>query len=228
MTVEIDIRLAANEFAFGQIFQAMPALRIEFDRIVPIGREDEYLPFVWVEATEAAPNSKAIEEAFTECPDIMEFKLLTAAKEKRLYRLHWQPTDVSLLDGMVQTGGTIVEGYGEHGEWMLRLRFASQEGLSRFNNYCNDHDLNFTLDRMMDVNPPGDSHLDLTSDQLDAIQLAYHHGYYEIPRGISQEGISNLLGVTHQAASERLRRANKKILEQSLGPLLDTELREDE
>ncbi|MFH5802227.1 helix-turn-helix domain-containing protein [Haladaptatus sp. CMAA 1911] len=228
MTVEIDIHLAADEFAFGQIFQTVPALRIEFDRIVPMGREDEYLPFVWVEATEAAPNPEAIEEAFTESPDITEFELLTAAKEKRLYRLHWQPTGVSLLDGVLQTAGTIVEGYGEHGEWMLRLRFATQEDLSQFDTYCTDHDINFTLDRMMDVNPPGDSHLDLTPEQLDALRIAYNHGYYEIPRGINQEEISTLLGVSHQAASERLRRANKMIIEQSLGPLLDIETAEND
>jgi HTH DNA binding domain/GAF and HTH_10 associated domain len=227
MTVEINIRLAANEFAFGQIFQTMSALRIEFDRIVPMGREDEYLPFVWVEATEAAPNPEAIEEAFTESPDITEFELLTTATEKRLYRLRWQPPEVSLLDGMLLTGGTIVEGYGEYGEWMLRLRFATQEDLSQFDTYCDDHDIDFTLDRMMDVSPPGQPHFNLTTEQLDAIRTAYNHGYYEIPRGISQKGISNLLGVSHQAASERLRRANRKIIEQSLGPLFDSELLEE-
>ncbi|WP_458210879.1 helix-turn-helix domain-containing protein [Haladaptatus sp. NG-SE-30] len=80
----------------------------------------------------------------------------------------------------------------------------------------------------MDVSPPGSSYFNLTSEQLDAIRIAYNHGYYEIPRGIDQEEIGTLLDVSHQAASERIRRANKKIIEQSLGSLLNTEPAQNE
>ncbi|WP_458189839.1 helix-turn-helix domain-containing protein [Haladaptatus sp. NG-WS-4] len=228
MTVEIDIRLDAEQFAFGQVFQAAPALRIEFGRIVPMGRDDEYLPFVWVMATEEAPNPKTIEDAFAESPDIEEFELLTAIDDKRLYHLHWLPTVESLLDGILQAQGTIIEGYGEHGEWTFRVRFGTQDGLSRFDDYCNAHDIAFTLDRVTDIRPPEGRRLGLTPEQIEAIRVAFTHGYFEVPRRISQKDLGDLLGISHQAASERLRRANEKIIEQSMASLFDIDPTTDE
>ncbi|WP_266079966.1 helix-turn-helix domain-containing protein [Haladaptatus caseinilyticus] len=227
MSIEIDIRIDADEFAFGQVFQTMSALRIEFDRIVPTGREDEFLPFVWVAGTQTTPDPEGIEEAFASSDDIAEFELLTIVEEKRLYRLQWQPSGTSLLDGVRQTKGTIIEGFGEHGIWTLRLRFGTQADLSRFDNYCQNHEIQFALDKLRDVYPPDVFRLGLTPEQLEAIRTAYNQGYYEIPRKASQKDISRLLGISHQAASERLRRANKKIIERSMGPLIDGET-EDE
>ncbi|WP_458208076.1 helix-turn-helix domain-containing protein [Haladaptatus sp. NG-SE-30] len=221
MTVEIDIRLAAEEFAFGQVFQTAPDLRVEFDRIVPMGRDDEYLPFVWVMATKAAPQPELIEEAFTESPDIEGYELLTAIGDKRLYRLHWLPTVESLLDGILQARGTIVEGYGEHGEWAFRLRFATQDDISQFDDYCATHEIARTIDRVTDIHPPEGRRLDLSPEQLEVMRVAYSHGYFEVPRRISQTDLGDLLGITHQAASERLRRANEKIIEQSMASLFE-------
>ncbi|WP_435156934.1 helix-turn-helix domain-containing protein [Haladaptatus sp. DFWS20] len=228
MTIEIDLRIDAEEFAFGQVFQTMSGLRIEFDRIVPMGREDEFLPFVWVAATETAPNPEEIESAFAESQDITEFNLLTTVEEKRLNRLHWEPAGTSLLEGVRQTKGTIVGGYGEHGEWIVRLRFGTQADLSRFDEYCQTHEIQFTLDKLRDIYPPDVTRLGLTPEQLEAIRAAYNQGYYEIPRRSSQQDVSRLLGISHQAASERLRRANKKIIEQSLAPFLHDETEETE
>ncbi|MFB9808291.1 helix-turn-helix domain-containing protein [Haladaptatus pallidirubidus] len=45
---------------------------------------------------------------------------------------------------------------------------------------------------------------------------ALESGYYDIPRGISGEELSDDLGISHQALSERLRRAYKNLISNAL------------
>lgn len=46
----------------------------------------------------------------------------------------------------------------------------------------------------------------LTPEQSEALLAAIQHGYFEIPRGISQEELAAELEISHQALSERFRR----------------------
>jgi len=57
----------------------------------------------------------------------------------------------------------------------------------------------------------------LTFRQREVIELAYKLGYYDIPRRITLEELSEILDISPRAVSEILRRAEKKILERVLG-----------
>ena len=52
----------------------------------------------------------------------------------------------------------------------------------------------------------------LTQKQVDALRLAIHSGYYEIPRKIYIETLAEKLGIKRVAMQERLRRAEKAII----------------
>nr|WP_222863711.1 helix-turn-helix domain-containing protein [Natronococcus pandeyae] len=54
---------------------------------------------------------------------------------------------------------------------------------------------------------------------------AVRHGYFEIPRRISLEELAAELGVTHQALSERLRRASDTLAAAELGVDADSSAR---
>ncbi|MFW9794897.1 MAG: helix-turn-helix domain-containing protein [Candidatus Thorarchaeota archaeon] len=56
--------------------------------------------------------------------------------------------------------------------------------------------------------------LGLTIKQLEAIQEAIHQGYYEIPRKCEIKHLAKKLGVKRVAAQERLRRAERTIMNQ--------------
>ena len=53
----------------------------------------------------------------------------------------------------------------------------------------------------------------LTDKQFETIMLAHRKGYYEIPRKITLEEIGEELGIKRVACQERLRRAEKKIVD---------------
>jgi len=54
----------------------------------------------------------------------------------------------------------------------------------------------------------------LTQKQLDAIKLAISHGYYEMPRRIEIRSLAKMLKIKRVAMQERIRRAERNIMQQ--------------
>lgn len=52
----------------------------------------------------------------------------------------------------------------------------------------------------------------LSGKQKEALKLAYESGYYEVPRKVELAAIAKKLGITSQALSERLRKAERSLL----------------
>jgi hypothetical protein len=53
----------------------------------------------------------------------------------------------------------------------------------------------------------------LTDKQLEILELAYNHGYFEIPRETSETKLADELDVAQSTVSERLRTAERALLE---------------
>ena len=80
--------------------------------------------------------------------------------------------------------------------------------------------LKFLQERFTDVNiralssKPTETLQDfLTDKQYETIMLAYRKGYYEIPKKITLEEIGEELGIKRIACQERMRRAEKRIID---------------
>ena len=80
--------------------------------------------------------------------------------------------------------------------------------------------LTFLQERFTDVNiralssKPTETLQDfLTDKQYEALMLAYRKGYYEIPKKITLEEIGEELGIKRIACQERIRRAEKRIID---------------
>ena len=56
----------------------------------------------------------------------------------------------------------------------------------------------------------------LTDKQGEALELAFEQGYYEIPRDTTAKEFAEAVGISHQALSERLRRAHKNLAENTV------------
>jgi predicted DNA binding protein len=56
----------------------------------------------------------------------------------------------------------------------------------------------------------------LTSAQREALTVAFEAGYFDVPAQTTLDSLSDVLGVTSQAVSERLNRGTKKLVETTL------------
>ncbi|UHQ98617.1 helix-turn-helix domain-containing protein (plasmid) [Natrinema zhouii] len=58
----------------------------------------------------------------------------------------------------------------------------------------------------------------LTDDQLAVLETAYTHGYFDVPREASETDLADELDVTQSTVNERLRTAERTLLELIYGP----------
>ncbi|MFC4358654.1 helix-turn-helix domain-containing protein [Halobium salinum] len=164
--------------------------------------------------------TERIETALAADPTVEEYALLSETEAERRYRVtlspagerastypDWVAVDAVLLDGRASTSG-----------WDLRLRFPSREALARYRERCGDRDegAEAELRGLYSSGTDDDPEFGLTDAQTAILHRALELGYFDIPRSASLAEVGDSLGVTGQAASERLRRALKTYLSNSM------------
>jgi hypothetical protein len=210
MSVIAEFRIDASQFALGDVLQGGGNVEVEVERVVPA--TDGIMPYVWVIGT----DTEAFERAVRQNPEIESLTRLDRVNERVLYRVVWHESVQSLVAGMVQTEATILEARGGR-EWQFRIRFADHEHLSTFSDYCVEHDIALELDRVYALEDlETGNHYGLTDEQREALLAAVLGGYFGVPRGTTLGDVAAELGISRQAASERIRRGAHVVLSKVL------------
>jgi len=116
--------------------------------------------------------------------------------------------------------GTLMEA-AMTGEGLRELKvFSDYEALSTLRDRCEVHGTPFELLNIAsDPENPGErDQFGLTDKQYRALSIALEGGYYDSPREMSTEELAAELDITAPAASELLRRAERQLISQTLGP----------
>lgn len=94
----------------------------------------------------------------------------------------------------------------------FQLRFPTDAAASQFQQQCHETGLTIDVTSVHDTSRSGAARPDeLTTPQRDLLELALGSGYFAIPRQATLVELAEELGVSDQAASERLRRAQRKL-----------------
>jgi hypothetical protein len=96
-------------------------------------------------------------------------------------------------------------------------RFASRNAFTDFSHFW-QHSASFQLRRLTqdgETEPPGE---ELTDRQHEALRTAYELGYFDIPRRTSLEDVAAELDLSASSVSERLRRAQTQLIEETVAP----------
>jgi predicted DNA binding protein len=209
-----EFDLPAEEFALSETLVAHDGAEFEVERVV--AHTDRAMPFVWVRAddTEAA----AIEETLQGDSTVESVDLLTDLGEERLYRMEWVAHVETLVHVLVEEDGTVLaaSGSGRNDAWHLRVLFPEHGAISRTNEFCEDHGLAIDLRRVYQLDDGRKGRFGLTDDQQSTLVAAFEHGFYEVPRSTSMEELAAELDVSHQALSERFRRAHGSLVENAV------------
>jgi predicted DNA binding protein len=100
--------------------------------------------------------------------------------------------------------------------WTQTRWFATRDALVSFYDAWRAQDVPFVLERLYESPGERPDAMRLTTRQFDALRLAYIEGYFEVPRQSSLEELADELDISPQAVSERLRRAQFRLLENAL------------
>ena len=170
-------------------------------------------------------GSPAIEAAIAEVPDAGEYTLLGEAGDTRRYQIHPALSldeqlgahldDLSGLEALATADAVIERIEVTPTGWTQMGWFADREAFDQFRSFW-QRNVGFRLHRLTregESEPPGDG---LTDRQREALRIAYELGYFDIPRRASLDDVAAELGISASSVSERLRRAQTQLIEETV------------
>ncbi|GAB3019434.1 helix-turn-helix domain-containing protein [Natronobiforma cellulositropha] len=212
MSTIAEFRLPAEETALSVVFEYVPTATVELEPSV-----SKTLPCLWINDVDA----EAVEAALDDDPTVDAFELLVEADGRLLYDVSFTPDARGFLDDLLGDEASLLEATVTSGGWQVRMRFRDREDLCRAHDRLVERGINADLRRVTELTDASSPHTRLTPQQQEALAAAFEHGYFEIPRRISMEELAAELGISHQALSERLRRAYETLVDAELQPMSD-------
>ncbi|WP_247001225.1 helix-turn-helix domain-containing protein [Halosolutus gelatinilyticus] len=217
MTTIAEVTLSAAEFALEPTVQSLQNLELRVESVVAEG-PTRTMPLVWFSNVDVDRLDRALDDD----PTVAEHhKLLENGEtddEEYLYQIQYDEDVSSVCGTLYAHGGTVLGVRFVDGRWTLRLLFAERDELSNAVEAMESAGVHVDVRRMVEAGQ--DENLEataaLTEPQREAIAEAYRQGYYDVPREISLEELANELDISHQALSERLRRANRVLASEQI------------
>lgn len=209
MSVVGEFTVPAEAFALEHTLAAVPDVELEADQVASHSTMG-VLPFLWLTRGDA----DAVRQAF-EDDDTVTSVTVADELDDVCYRMQWQDGVCDMIDRMVDHHAAIVRARASDGEWTLRLRFAAESMVSEFQAYFRERGTDFEVHSLGQLTVR-QGVVGLTPEQRTALTVAYRSGYFDIPRGTTATELGERLGISDNAASERVRRGCRTLVESSL------------
>lgn len=207
MAIEASFTVDRIEFPLNAVFEEFPDATIELDRVVPT--DDAVVPYFWIYAEDVDELSADLSGD----KGVDRFKIIDELDDQLFVRIDWNLDHESVLTALTNTDVTLLSGIGKTENWTFEVRTADQERLSEFRSYCHDNGIPVRLTQLHALAPlESDREYDLTEGQVTALVLAYSRGYFDSPRGATQDDLADELGITRQAVSSRLQRGLRRLV----------------
>lgn len=162
---------------------------------------------------------ESFEAAATDDPTVERVEMVEETGGRRFYRVvvdQSETTDSATIEQRV--GASRLSAYTTPEGIHFRMRFPDWEALQRYIDIARDRDLDVSLQAVYGAN---DDHspeqYGLSAKQLEILRESLEADYFDVPRGTDLTTLAADLGISEQAASERLRRGLASLLEATIG-----------
>ena len=210
MVTVMEFTSPSEEFPLGSIFQDLPGVTVELERLIP--HETLIIPYFWVRGSEI----EDIESEFEPHAGVTNIRLVDSIEDEYLMRAEWEQSYIGVLSALAKANVVVLSGIGTKDEWRFEVRGENQEAIAEFREYCQSNDIPITITAVHAMLPIQGEGYELTETQREALILAYERGYFDTPRESSLEEIADELGITQQSLSSRLRRGHRRLIRATL------------
>ena len=211
MTTIAEFNIPAEEFTLKKTLQQHPDIRLEIDRVVAHDTV-HVTPFIWV----SGKDHEELLPAFEADPSIEDVELLGEFDNESHYRMKWNDHTQIIGHMVIEGNATVQQAIAKDGKWRLRALFPERSGLSETYDFAEEQGIPLTINQVYDADSIRRVRFSLTEEQHEALTEAAKQGYYSVPRETNQSELADTLNISHQAASERLRRAYLNLIEHAL------------
>jgi predicted DNA binding protein len=211
MAVVAELTIKSEDFDLGRVTSVAGGMHIELERVVPSG--GDIMPFFWAKGK----SFERFEREVRENRIVEDLSAVARVEDRVLYHVSWGETVSSLTTILTESEATILEAQGNT-PWSFRLRFNDHAGLTEFHNRCQEEEIDFHVERIYTLTEgeTGIYSFDITPQQQEALVTAVSNGYFEVPRQTTLKEVAGELGISPQAASERIRRGADSVLRKVL------------
>lgn len=211
MAIEASFTIRQEDFPLSAAFEQLTGVTIELDRVVPTG--EAVVPYFWI----SADDTDKLTTDLSADLGINQVNVIDQVEKQMLVRIDWNLGHESVLTAIVNTDITLVSGIGTDEQWTFEVRASEQAELSEFQTYCRSNDIPIELTELHAISSlRSDREYDLTDGQRNVLILAYSSGYFDSPRGATQDDIADELGISRQAVSSRLQRGIRRLVTSTL------------
>ncbi|MGM0591497.1 MAG: helix-turn-helix domain-containing protein [Halobacteriota archaeon] len=150
---------------------------------------------------------------------VVDSTVLADTDRGRLYRVHCSEDvpAVEVYRGSVAFDGVVLGAENDGDGWTARLLFPDRERVSAFVSRCRETDISIKIESVYDKHSVRSSgSFGLTANQHEALLLAEAEGYFAVPRRCSTSEVGEMLDISSQAVSERLRRGMRRLVRSTL------------
>lgn len=204
MVTAAVLELDGEDAFLNDTFRRLPDVQVRFERTVTTGAENDAC--LWI----AASSDEAIETALSRDPSVRGFESVAAQRDEWLYDVAFASDARPLQETLGETGAVVAGAYGESAVWTVRLRVDSRAALSAAVDRLRDDGYGVRADRIWEVGESSGGTDGISPCHVRTLHEALTAGYYEVPRETDLKELADGLGITHQALSERLRRAHRQ------------------
>lgn len=196
------LTLTVPEFVWiGELSRGLPEVQLRVLAAVRNGETGVAL----IELSASDPE--AVLEEMRSYDSVATLEVLSDDAENRLVQL--ETTEPLLLEPIQQAGVPLEMPFTvEDGQVVWEVT-ASRSRLSMLAERLDDLGIPFRVDS---IYQEVESEQLLTDHQWDVLRMAAEHGYYDTPRGCTQEELAEALGVAKSTCSETLHRAEEQIV----------------
>lgn len=211
MAAIIEFALPPDEFALETTLATLSDVDVEIERVVA-NSPDQITPYVWVRTDDFAAFETEVEDD----PTVDGMTLFSQTDDERAYQMTWTGSIDLAVELLTEQQGTITHAEGSAEGWHLRVVFPDRAVLSQA--YDAIQEAGFQADVQAIYGAEDTHHIrhGLTDKQRDTLVTAVKTGYFCVPRGTTMQELADQQELSHQALSERLRRATGQLVESTL------------
>jgi len=211
MAIEASFTIDQADFPLGVVFKQLTGATIELDRVVPTSQA--IVPYFWISADDTDLLTTDLDTDI----GIDQVKIIDQVEKQMFVRVDWNLEHESVLTAIVNTDVSLLSAIGNNEQWIFELRASEQQELSDFQTYCRENDIPIELTELHAVSQfRSDREHGLTGDQKKTLVMAYSRGYFDSPRGATQDDLADEFGISRQAVSSRLQRGIRRLVARTL------------
>ncbi len=210
--LNVKLQLSHNNLPLLPVLSDFPDLRVTLESQTVIDTD----PVLFFTLDGDPEQFDAFEDELPTDPTITEARRTEIYPQRRVYRATLASNTIQYQPMIARVDGRALSQTGMQSGWELRLRLPDREALKQFNTWCSEEGVSVHVHSLCLAGTEGQRRVGLTPKQQQFLTIAYKEGYFDYPRGISQEEIADRLNVSKSAISQRSRRAIKSLCRETL------------